>query len=75
MHVLRAALREKVYAAVQEKIGTMKGIKRFMVERALKIGAKRNLEYVRQGLEVPCWLEMQYRFYDSKGASASCAAP
>ncbi len=57
---------EKVYAAVQEKIGTMKGIKRFMVERALKIGAKRNIEYVRQGLEVPRWLEMQYRFYDSK---------
>lgn len=55
---------EKVYSAVQEKIGNMTGIKKIMVERALKIGAKRNLEYVRLGLKVPAWLERQYKFYD-----------
>lgn len=55
---------EKVYAAVQEKIAGMKGFSRVMIERALKVGAKRNLEYVRLGLKVPAMLEMQYRFFD-----------
>lgn len=55
---------EKVYSAVQEKIGSMKGVQRIMIERALKVGAKRNLEYVRLGLKVPALLEMRYRFYD-----------
>lgn len=55
---------EKVYVAVQEKIGTMKGLPKLMVQRALKVGAKRNLEYARLGIEVPRLLEMKYRFYD-----------
>ncbi len=55
---------EKVYTAVQEKIASMKGISKIMVERALKVGAKRNLEYVRLGLKVPALLEMQYNFFD-----------
>lgn len=57
---------EKVYAAVQDKIGSMKGVAKIMVERALKVGAKRNLEYVRLGLKVPAWLEMQYKFFDKQ---------
>ena len=57
---------EKVYTAVQEKIAGMKGIKRLMVRRALKIGYRRNLDYVRRGRKVPAWLEMQYRFYDKR---------
>ena len=57
---------EKVYTAVQEKIAGMKGIQKVMVQRALKVGAKRNLEYKRLGLEVPKLLEMEYRFYDKK---------
>lgn len=55
---------EKVYTAVQDQIANMKGIKRLLVERALITGAKRNLEYVRLGKNVPAWLEMKYRFYD-----------
>ena len=57
---------EKVYAAVQDKISAMKGVQRILVERALKVGAKRNLEYKRLGLEVPWWLEKQYQFFDKR---------
>lgn len=57
---------EKVYTAVQEKIARMKGIQKFMIERALKVGGKRNLEYARLGRKAPAWLEMQYKFFDSK---------
>lgn len=57
---------EKVYAAVQDKITGMKGLRRAMVARALKVGRRRNLDYVRLGLKAPWWLEMQYRFFDRK---------
>ena len=55
---------EKVYTAVQDKIAHMKGVQRLMVERALTVGAKRNLEYARLGKPIPKWLELQYKFYD-----------
>lgn len=55
---------EKVYTAVQDKISTMSGLQKTMVEHALKVGAKRNLEYVRLGLKAPWWLEKQYQFFD-----------
>ena len=55
---------EKVYTAVQEKIANSKGIQKIMIERALKVGAKYNLEYRRLGLKAPWWLEQKYRFYD-----------
>lgn len=57
---------EKVYTAVTEKMGAMKGIKRMMVNRALKIGRKRNLGYVNAGRRVPWWIEAQYRFFDKR---------
>lgn len=57
---------EKVYAAVQEKIAAMSGFKRMMVERALKVGHKRNLQYARFGKRAPWWTEMQYRFFDKR---------
>lgn len=57
---------EKVYTGVQDKIAGMKGITRWLTQRALKVGARRNLDYKRLGLEVPPLLEMQYRFFDSK---------
>lgn len=55
---------EKVYAAVQEKMSAAKGIKGWLMRRALKIGTKRNLEYARLGLEAPKWLETRYQFYN-----------
>lgn len=57
---------EKVYTAVQEKMGAMKGFRRMMVNMALKVGRRRNLDYVRMGRKVPPLLEMQYRFFYKK---------
>ncbi len=55
---------EKVYTAIQDKLGKMTGLQAAMVRRALKVGAKRNLEYVRLGLVPPRTLEWQYKFFD-----------
>lgn len=57
---------EKVYTAVQEKLGDMKGIKKWLAGRALKVGRRRNLDYKRCGKKVPWLLEKQYQFYDRK---------
>lgn len=57
---------EKVYSGVQDKIGRMKGVQKLLVERALKVGYKRNLEYARLGLEAPWWLEKQYQFFNKR---------
>ncbi|MBQ8423249.1 MAG: long-chain fatty acid--CoA ligase [Coprobacter sp.] len=55
---------EKVYVAVQEKIATTKGVARVLFEKALKVGRRRNLDYVREGRRVPMWLALQYAFFD-----------
>ncbi len=57
---------EKAYAAIQDKLARTRGISKMLVRRALKVGARRNLEYVRLGRKAPLWLEMQYRFFDRK---------
>lgn len=57
---------EKVYTAVQEKISAMTGIKKLMVNQALKIGTVRNLQYKRLGLKAPWWIETQYKFFDKR---------
>ncbi|MCM1020749.1 MAG: long-chain fatty acid--CoA ligase [Muribaculum sp.] len=55
---------EKVYAAVQSKIQRMGPVQRALVKRALKVGQRRNLDYVRLGRKVPAMLELQYSFFD-----------
>jgi long-chain acyl-CoA synthetase len=55
---------EKAYAGVQEKVSEMTGIKAWMVKQALKVGRKRNLEYVKQGRKVPFLLETKYKFFE-----------
>ncbi len=57
---------EKVYAGVQEKIAGMGRVQRAVVKRALKVGRRRNLTYVRTGRRVPRLLEAEYRFYDRR---------
>lgn len=57
---------EKVYTAVQEKLGSMQGLQRMLVQRALKVGRRRNLDYARLGKKAPWWLEKQYQFFDKK---------
>lgn len=57
---------EKAYTAIQDKMSRMKPLSRWMCARALSIGRKRNLDYVRRGLPVPRLLEARYRFYDKR---------
>lgn len=57
---------EKVYTAVNDKIASMSPLSRAMVNMALKVGRKRNIDYVRRGLKAPFWLEKSYRFFDRK---------
>ena len=54
---------EKAYATILDKMGRMKPFKRWLCRRALEIGRRRNLDYVRRGCPVPTLLEWQYKFY------------
>ncbi len=55
---------EKVYAAVQEFIGSRKGIMARIIERAICVGKKRNIDYISANRRVPLLLEGSYRLYD-----------
>lgn len=55
---------EKVYAAVQEFIASQKGISAHMIQKALKIGKQRNIDYISANRRVPMWIECRYRFFD-----------
>lgn len=57
---------EKVYAGVREKIATMSKMQRLAVSRALLVGKRRNLHYLRQGKKVPFFTEREYRFWDRR---------
>lgn len=54
---------EKVYAAILAKFETAGFVKRILIQRALKVGGRRNLHYKRLGLKVPALLEKRYKFY------------
>ncbi len=55
---------EKAYTAIMDKTSKLKGVKALMFKRALKVGAKYNLEYRRLGIRAPRLLEARYSFYD-----------
>ena len=57
---------EKVYTAIQDKFATIHGPRRWFANWALKIGRRRNIDYVRLGHKVPRWLEMRYRFAEQQ---------
>ena len=57
---------EKVYTAVREKQAKMGLVTRTMMKRALKVGIRRNLQYVRHGLKVPALLEREYQMYNKR---------
>lgn len=57
---------EKVYAGVKEKIAGMTKMQRIMVERAVRTGRRRNLDYVRKGLKAPWLLEKEYQFWNKR---------
>ena len=57
---------EKVYTAIQDKFATIRGPRRWFAHWALKIGRRRNIDYVRMGNKVPWWLEMRYRLAEQQ---------
>ena len=57
---------EKVYAGVKEKIAGMSGLQRLLVKRALHVGHRRNIDYVRLGAKPPRLLEVEYSFWNKR---------
>lgn len=57
---------EKVYTAIDEKLSQTKGFRKWIFNRALKVGSRRNNKYARLGLKAPWWTEMQYKFFNNQ---------
>lgn len=57
---------EKVYAGVREKIAGMSKLQRIMVNRAVAVGHKRNIDYRRLGKKAPWYVEKEYAFWDKR---------
>ncbi len=57
---------EKVYAGVKEKMAAAPRLQRMMFHRALNVGRRRNLDFIREGRRVPRLLESEYRFWDKR---------
>lgn len=55
---------EKVYAGVKEKIANSNGVQRSMLQEALEVGRKYNVEYKIRGLVPPLNLRLKYAFYE-----------
>lgn len=57
---------EKVYAGIMEKVNSSPWHVRMMFRRAIRVGRRRNLHYMRLGRRVPRPLEAEYRFWDRR---------
>ena len=55
---------EKVYAGVTEVINSATGVKKTLMQDAIKVGREHNVEYVCKGKSAPLWLHMKYKFYE-----------
>ncbi len=55
---------EKVYVAVHEQMAQSSGLRRKLMEDALKVGRLHNIDYVRRELTPPVWLRLKYKFYE-----------
>ncbi|MBQ7554485.1 MAG: long-chain fatty acid--CoA ligase [Bacteroidaceae bacterium] len=55
---------EKVYIGVQQKIAGESGVRKAMMENAIKVGKEYNVDYLNQGKKPPMWLSLKYKFYE-----------
>ena len=55
---------EKVYTGVNEVINSATGIKKVLMQDAIKVGREHNVEYVCKGKSAPMWLHLKYKFYE-----------
>ena len=56
---------EKVYIGVQQKIAAETGMKKTLMEKAIKVGKQYNVDYLNKGKRPPLWLSLQYKFYET----------
>lgn len=57
---------EKVYAVIDGKLSDYGFFKRIFFKSALRVGRRRNLDYVRFGKKAPRFLEIAYRFFEKE---------
>lgn len=55
---------EKVYAGVQEKIATSSSMQRKLMQDAMAVGKRYNVDYIMKGLVPPVQLKLRYKFYE-----------
>ena len=55
---------EKVYAGVQEKIATSSTMQRKLMQDAMAVGKRYNVDYIMKGLVPPVQLKLRYKFYE-----------
>ena len=55
---------EKVYAGVNEVIAAATGVKKTLMQDAIKVGREHNVNYVCKGKTPPMWLHLKYKFYE-----------
>lgn len=55
---------EKVYSGVQDKIASSSSVQRKLMQDALEVGRKYNVEYKLRGLVPPMSLRLRYKFYE-----------
>ena len=55
---------EKVYAGVNEVIAAATGVKKTLMQDAIKVGREHNVNYVCKGKTPPVWLHLKYKFYE-----------
>ena len=55
---------EKVYSGVNEVIASATGVKKTLMQDAIKVGREHNVNYVCKGMTPPLWLHMKYKFYE-----------
>lgn len=57
---------EKVYTAITDNIANASPVVRMLFNRAVAVGKKREMKYLRTGKKVPMLLEKQYQYFDKK---------
>ena len=55
---------EKVYSGVNEVVNGATGVKKTLMQDAIKVGREHNVNYVSKGKTPPLWLHMKYKFYE-----------
>lgn len=57
---------EKIYTVIDGKLASYSIFKKLLFKRALAVGRKRNVGYVRRGKKVPAFLEWEYKFFKNQ---------